>query len=437
MKKIITLITLTFLTTISARSQTWTSMASGLGSASDSVKAIAIDPNGNIYVGGSFTGAINYLAKWNGSSWVEVGPLNGPVYAIGIKTSNDIYFGGSFSTASGVAVNNIARLSGGGWTSPDSGFDGQVNSILIPGSGEVYAGGTFSNSGSTYVNHVAKLVGGNWTAMGAGIGGVVNTLTVPTGSSSPVYAGTNIVTNPVQKFDGTSWSALSGISGGNVYALAFYSGFLYAGGDFQQPNQSAAKWDVTNGWTSIITQFSFSQTVYALYTKPGSALFIGGNFTGIGVGSPNYIAKITDPIQPIQSFTISSEITGGSVHAINISSSRVIAGGRFASPATNIGITSGPISVEEISGLVLNKNLYPNPASGKVRLKISTSVNLKSPGLRIFDVQSKEVKVDIDIYNNNKETEFTFDCSSLTGGNYFYSITEDGKRIVSDQFIIE
>src|SRR6185436_17732171 len=47
----------------------WTS----IGVVNGAVRAIVVDGSGNLYVGGEFTVAadtnVNYVAKWNGSSW--------------------------------------------------------------------------------------------------------------------------------------------------------------------------------------------------------------------------------------------------------------------------------------------------------------------------------------------------------------------------------
>ena len=55
----------------------WVSLNSGLPGANDAVRAIAVDTNGNVYVGGDFTfiGTVgaNYIAKWDGSAWSALG----------------------------------------------------------------------------------------------------------------------------------------------------------------------------------------------------------------------------------------------------------------------------------------------------------------------------------------------------------------------------
>ena len=436
MKKISTLFLLIFYLTISNLSaQTWVAMAGGLGVSTQSVKTIAVDPSGNVYAGGTFTGTYNYLAMWNGSGWVDLGSsFNGPVYSIGIKTASDIYIGGAFTSAGGLTVNNIVKWSGSTWSVLDSGFNARVNCVYVDSIGNVYAGGQFSTSAATLVNHIAKYVGGQWTPLGSGIGGVVNSIML---NNSILYAGCEIIGNPVQKFINNTWSAVSGISNGKVYALASFKNNLYVGGDFQLPYYAAARWDGSS-WSSITTLFNSTHKIYALFNWKDSVLYIGGNFTGVGVGAPNYIGKIDGIINsPVKKFTVSPDLNGGEVYTIGNQNGKVIAGGKFSSPATNIAITSTTIDVNELNSLVIEKNFFPNPVVGKAHLIVSTKERLINPELKIYDLQSRIIQIlSTEINISNNEIEYIVDCANLPTGNYYYVLIDEGKGVLSDKFVI-
>src|SRR5262245_15777496 len=80
------------------------------------VLALAVSASGDVYVGGDFKLvndlAVNYIAKWDGSTWSTLGTgLNGRVGAIAINGS-DVYVGGAFTTAGGIGASRITKWDG-------------------------------------------------------------------------------------------------------------------------------------------------------------------------------------------------------------------------------------------------------------------------------------------------------------------------------------
>jgi hypothetical protein len=102
-----------------------------LGTITGKINAVAVAPNGDVYVGGSFTSIggqpILNVARWNGTQWQPLGQaglnangVSGPVYALTIVSNGDVYVGGSFATAylssaQSVTVRNIVRWNGSQW----------------------------------------------------------------------------------------------------------------------------------------------------------------------------------------------------------------------------------------------------------------------------------------------------------------------------------
>ena len=112
------------------------------------------------------------IAKWNGSSWSDVGTgLSGPVSSL-TSVGSDLYVGGTFANAGGnVNADKIAKWNGSSWSSLGTGLDKKVNSITSVGS-DLYIGGWFTNTG--YVantDKIAKWNGSGWSALGAGLTG--------------------------------------------------------------------------------------------------------------------------------------------------------------------------------------------------------------------------------------------------------------------------
>src|SRR5947208_11710377 len=96
------------------------------------VRTAAVGPNGDIYVGGDFTMAIN---------------------------SSGNYF----------PANHVARWDGSGWSALGSGVNNTVNALAVTRQGVVFVGGSFTSAGATSANFAARWNGTNWSALGAGM----------------------------------------------------------------------------------------------------------------------------------------------------------------------------------------------------------------------------------------------------------------------------
>lgn len=229
--------------------------ASGTNGVNDAVTALAVAGNGDVYVGGYFTQAggapINYVAKWDGSTWTALGTglANGPYYAVlalAVAGNGDVYAGGYFTQAGGVPTSNVARWNGTAWSSlgtgAANGTNGDVLALLVAGNGDVYAGGNFTQAGGVPANRIAKWNGSVWSSLGTGLsGGGVYTLvtSLALANNGEVYAG-GVFTeaggapaNNIAKWNGTVWNNLGSGTNGDVSGLAFGpDGKLYVTGGF-------------------------------------------------------------------------------------------------------------------------------------------------------------------------------------------------------------
>ncbi|RLE18851.1 MAG: hypothetical protein DRJ65_20900, partial [Acidobacteria bacterium] len=180
-------------------------------------------------------------------------------------------------------------------------------------------------AGGVTVNRVAKWDGASWSALngpsGAGVGGdfpwVFSLAVYDDGTGAGLFAGGDFTTaggsavNHIAKWDGTSWSALSGPSETGMAGVSFPSveclavfddgtgGTLFAGGRFLAAGgvgvNHLAQWDGAS-W-SVLSQPSgagMSYFVAALEVYDdgaGAMLYAGGEFTRAGVVTANRIAK--------------------------------------------------------------------------------------------------------------------------------------------------
>lgn len=225
---------------------TWEKLGDG---ANDSIYAMAISPNGELYVGGAFTSCggvanTNKLAKWTGSAWAAVttASIDDIIQTIAFDAAGNLYVGGAFVNLNGTGIKWIAKFNGLNWTALGPAGNNGVYSIAIDQSGKVYAGGDFTQIGGVSANRIAVWDGSHWAAMGAGANGSVGAIKI--GTDGKIYAGGTFSsmsgiahTGGIARWDGATWSALGyglvGYPGQGVYTLAFTpDGTLYAGGNF-------------------------------------------------------------------------------------------------------------------------------------------------------------------------------------------------------------
>ena len=220
----------------------WSALGSGT---SYHVSAIALDTQGNLYAGGSFSTAggisASRVAKWNGTDWSALGAgtsggMLNSVYAVAVAPNGNVYVGGSFASAGGVAANNIAKWDGSAWSALGTGCDGYVRGLTATPNGSLYAIGTFLNAGGIPVNRIAMWDGTAWSALGSGLNSAGLTSSLIVSTDGTLYAGGAFTTaggisaNRVAAWDGTSWRAVGSGVPHAVYDIAMDpSGAIYAG----------------------------------------------------------------------------------------------------------------------------------------------------------------------------------------------------------------
>jgi len=149
---------------------------------SDSVRAIVIQPDGRILIGGLFTNVngsnYNYLARLNTDGSTDTnfntGGTNGgdnTVLALAIDDQERILVGGEFTRFSSVTRSGITRLNPDGTVDPtinfQSGADGGfVDSIVIQTNEEIDVGGGFSTFEGIAANNFVRLYGGAFAGDG-------------------------------------------------------------------------------------------------------------------------------------------------------------------------------------------------------------------------------------------------------------------------------
>ncbi len=124
------------------------------------VERIVAGPDGNMYVGGRFTGCV---ALWNaaGQAWDMIGEdlfddTTDNIFAMVYK-NNALYVGGGFSNyIYGKMFHNIAMYNGSTWGAFKGGTNSFVSAIVLDSSNNVYVGGGFTIAGYNQANVAAK-----------------------------------------------------------------------------------------------------------------------------------------------------------------------------------------------------------------------------------------------------------------------------------------
>jgi hypothetical protein len=193
----------------------WSPVGDGL----NWVHSLAVYDDGTgsaLFAGGSFG-----VKKWNGSSWsaVDIGMVAGFPYALAVFDDGSgaaLYVGGSFSSVSGVPVNYIAKWNGSSWSDLAGGMSQYATIHTLTsfddGSGPaLYAGGGFTTAGGIPAKNIAKWNGSAWSALGDGLfGGPVALTAFDDGSGSALFAGGYMPASPA----GDSFLAKWGHSAG-------------------------------------------------------------------------------------------------------------------------------------------------------------------------------------------------------------------------------
>lgn len=320
------------------------------------VYALAILPNGDLLAGGSFpyspSGAVNHIARWDGTSWSPLGGgvdgINFPFQAVtslAVMPNGDVIAGGDFTVTGGltpVSVNHIARWNGSVWLPMGQGLGGSPFGgstpycmVVLP-NGDLVVGGRFTTAGGVSASHLAIWNGVSWSAMGSGVvGSSVDSLRVlPNGDllvSGAFSSIGGVPANNIARWNGSNWAPFGTGTDGLVRTTAVLpNGDFVVGGDFATAGGvsagNVARWDGAV-WTAMGTGFEDDAIVNTLLPLPNGGLWAGGWFRTAD-GKPARSVARWDGVawSPIE-----QGITGRSVNAIlPLPTGEVVVGGAFA-----------------------------------------------------------------------------------------------------------
>jgi uncharacterized delta-60 repeat protein len=147
-----------------------TGFLNGLGGANGTVHAVAIQSDGKALIGGEFTQVNStprgYVARLNGNGSLDTSfdPGTGANYqvrAVAMQPDGKILVGGTFTSFDGVSRNRIVRLNADGSVDdtfdPGSGANNWVRAMALQKDGGVFIGGTLTIISGTSRPYIARL----------------------------------------------------------------------------------------------------------------------------------------------------------------------------------------------------------------------------------------------------------------------------------------
>jgi uncharacterized delta-60 repeat protein len=361
--------------------------------ANGSVRAIAVQPDGRILVGGFFNGANsiggatrNYIARLDPTTGVadSFNPdANDGVYSIVVQADGGILAGGGFrgtNSIGGATRNRIARLdpTTGLADSFDPNANNQVYAIAVQADGKVLAGGAFNGTnsiGGATRNYMARLDPTTGLAdsfdPNAVFGSVLSIAVQPDGK---ILAGGDFLSiggqgrNHIARLDAATGLAdeFNPNANNSVYSIAVQAdGRILAGGSFTTISGNSrpriARLDAITGFADSFNPGVPGGPVFSIAVQPDRKIVVGGFFNGansIGGAARNRIARLETDGRVEQ--TVDLNTVGSLVLATAIQpDGKILIGGIFSAV---LGVTRNNIARLNTDG-TLDSGFNPNANS--------------------------------------------------------------------------
>ncbi|HLM62552.1 MAG TPA: FG-GAP-like repeat-containing protein, partial [Pyrinomonadaceae bacterium] len=327
--------------------------------ANDEVLAMAVQPDGKILVGGYFRSVFpgqpsiggqqrNHIARLNtdGTADSTFNPnANDLVRALAIQPDGKIIVGGDFTLIAGQSRSRIARLNFDGTldTTFNPNANDQVTSLAIQADGKIIVGGRFGVIGGQTRNRIARLNSDGTVDAAFNPNADAEVLALVVQPDGKILAGgffSSIGGQPRRSIarlniDGTADTAFTADTDSAVFTIAIQpdgkilvGGFFTIIGSIQRNNIARLNSDGMVDSTFIPNANS---TVFALAIQPDSRILVGGAFTMIGGLTRNRIARLNSDGTLDSAFN--SSVGGGSpvVRTLAIQpDGKILLAGRFA-----------------------------------------------------------------------------------------------------------
>ncbi|MCR9247065.1 MAG: hypothetical protein NXI31_18695 [bacterium] len=318
-----------------------------LGSINGTIEALLELPNGDLVAAGNvWVNQVNTgAATWNGTSWTVIPNTPLPLHALALLPNGTMIAGGLLNYP---GLRGVMQWTGSGWAALGTvtGPNSRVRTLLVEPNGDVIAGGNFTSTGSGVGRRLARWNGTAWTRVGTTELGDVHALSRL--GNGEIAAAADLsgpsARGGVWTFDGSDWSVPGDGLSGTVSTIARRAdGTFVIAGDFRIEQGAAviedlAEWNGSS-WSDLAG--GTNGTVYSLLALPNGQVVVGGFFAQAGGVAADNIALWTGtgwaPLGP--------GLSGPVYELCSLGNGRFAAGGVFlysgTLPVNSIAIWNG------------------------------------------------------------------------------------------------
>lgn len=435
-----------------------------------SVRAIAVQPDGKIIVGGFFTfyngTARRRVARLNANGSLDTSfslagtGFDGQVYALNLRSDGKLFVAGNFSFYNVTSRERVALLNDDGslessFAQSGSGLNSLAQTLSLQTDGKLIVGGWFTSYNGTSRPYSARLnVDGSldtsFAASGTGVNGWVNMTAVQTNGKAIVVGSFNshdgssrpgfLRLNTDGSLDSSYATNTSGLNGEVQSIAQMAGGKSVVAGAFSRYNGTSTPGVARlNADGSLDTTFAavgsgMNTSVYAVVVQSDNKTLAGGPFTSYNGSSRQYVARLNSDGSLDTTFTQTGSGFNGGIHSIALQSDgRALVGGWFT---TYNGTGRASIARLNTDGS-LDSSFAP---SGSGLDNQATSIVLQPDGKAVvggdFSFYNSTARNRILRLNSDGSLDTTFSqTGSGLNGNVNCSLLQaDGKILVGGQF---
>ncbi len=458
---------LTRLNTDGSLDTSFTQTGTGLGSQANEVW---IQSDGKIVVVGDFTAyngtARVRVARFNtdgtlDGTFVPTGGFNGSTSAVAVQTDGKIVVGGSFSTFNGTSRPFIARLNSGGsldttFAAVGAGVNAQIRSLAVQSDNAVLIAGDFTDYGGSPRPYLMRLasngdVDTTFSLSGSGLSAAAFGVLlrsdgkVTVGGDFMAYNGQ--ARNHLAQFhsDGSLDSVLAppgkNVNGTVNVTLPVAGGKALVGGIFTAHGGTARSYiarvtadgDLDTSFAPTGTGLSGGQ-VYTIATQSDGAVIVGGSFTTYNGTSRPYIARLNADGSLDTNFATTGTGFGPNVRSVAVQTDgKIVVGGWFSTyngtSTPYLARLNGNGSLDTTfnqggSGLNTIVSVVALQSDGKILVTGSFATYNGTAASRFIRLNS----------DGSRDLSFTLTGTGITGGPDALALQPDGKILAGGSF---